>query len=84
MNTERSDINLNIFENTNTSTDLRSLRSNKAKVFLVQKREFHNNRIKAGERIGPRNLDIFSVIIGSLLGNHGNKRSAEGTRICYR
>lgn len=45
---------------------------------------FHN-RMKAGSRIGPHNLDVISVIVGSLLGDsYANRRSIEGTRICYR
>lgn len=42
-------------------------------------------RVKAASRIGPHNLDIISVIVGSLLGDcYANKRSVEGTRLCYR
>ena len=45
---------------------------------------FHT-RMKAGSRIGPHNQDVISIIIGSLLGDsYANKRSVEGTRICYR
>jgi len=51
---------------------------------FTQKRGFHNN-VKAGKRIGPHNIDVLSVILGSLLGNNGRtRRSVEGTRICYR
>lgn len=85
-------------ENTNISTDLhplgltkgslRTLGDTKKEVVkgsLIQKREFHYNRIRSYKRIGPHNLDVLSVIFGSLLGDsYGNKRSAEGTRICYR
>lgn len=47
-------------------------------------RIFHT-RIKAGSRIGPHNQDVLSVIIGSLLGDsYANRRSVEGTIICYR
>lgn len=49
-----------------------------------QSRRFHN-RMKAGSRIGPHNQDVISIVIGSLLGDsYGNRRSVEGTRICYR
>jgi hypothetical protein len=42
-------------------------------------------RVKAASRIGPHNLDVISVIVGSLLGDcYANKRSVEGTRLCYR
>jgi hypothetical protein len=70
--------NLNLIEN-NISTDLHpvdvtkgALRTKKERVkgslTLIQKREFHCNRIRANTRIGPHNLDIFSNIFGSLLG----------------
>jgi heme/copper-type cytochrome/quinol oxidase subunit 2 len=49
-----------------------------------QCRTFHS-KMKAGSRIGPHNQDVVSVIVGSLLGDsYGNRRSVEGTRICYR
>lgn len=52
--------------------------------FFFKSRAFHT-RIKAGSRIGPHNEDVLSVIVGSLLGDsYGNRRSVEGTRICYR
>ena len=48
------------------------------------RREFHT-RVRASNRIGPHNKDIIYVLIGSLLGDaYANKRSIEGTRICYR
>lgn len=41
--------------------------------------------MKAGSRIGPHNQDVISIIIGSFLGDYyANRRSVEGTRICYR
>jgi LAGLIDADG DNA endonuclease family len=44
-----------------------------------------NTRVRAASRIGPHNQDIVSVIVGSLLGDaYANRRSVEGTRICYR
>ena len=47
-------------------------------------RWFHT-RVKSTSRIGPHNLDVISVLIGSLLGDaHANKRRLEGTRLCYR
>jgi hypothetical protein len=50
----------------------------------IQKRTFHC-RVKAGKRIGPHNIDVISVIVGSLLGDcYANRRSIEGTRLCYR
>lgn len=44
-----------------------------------------NTRVRAASRIGPHNQDVISVIVGSLLGDaYANRRSVEGTRICYR
>ena len=41
--------------------------------------------MKAGSRIGPHNEDVFSVIIGSLLGNSiTNRRSVEGARFAFK
>lgn len=51
---------------------------------IPSNRMFHT-RVKAASRIGPHNLDIILVIVGSLLGDcYANKRSVEGTRLCYR
>lgn len=51
---------------------------------MPSNRMFHT-RVKAASRIGPHNLDVISVIVGSLLGDcYANKRSVEGTRLCYR
>jgi hypothetical protein len=51
---------------------------------IPSKSMFHT-RVKAASRIGPHNLDVISVIVGSLLGDcYANKRSVEGTRLCYR
>ena len=38
-------------------------------VSRVQKRVFWSNRLKSHERIGPHNLNIISLIVGSLLGS---------------
>nr|NP_689369.1 putative intron-encoded protein [Chaetosphaeridium globosum]AAM96638.1 putative intron-encoded protein [Chaetosphaeridium globosum] len=49
------------------------------------KRSFHTNNIRAIKRIGAHNLDVISVIIGSLLGNASVSRiSGEGVRILFR
>ena len=46
---------------------------------------FSKSKTPSLKRIGPHNEDVFSVIIGSLLGDgYANKRSGEGVRICYR
>lgn len=40
------------------------------------------NKIRASKRIGPHNIDVYSIIYGSLLGDaHAEKR--EGTRITF-
>ena len=45
---------------------------------------FHT-RVKAASRIGPHHADVISVVVGSLLGDcYANRRSVEGTRLCYR
>ena len=47
-------------------------------------RKFHT-RMKAASRIGPHSSEVLSVIVGSLLGDgYGNRRSVEGTRVCFR
>jgi heme/copper-type cytochrome/quinol oxidase subunit 2 len=51
---------------------------------IPSKHMFHT-RVRAASRIGPHNLDVISVIVGSLLGDcYASKRSLEGTRLCYR
>ena len=51
---------------------------------IPSKHMFHT-RVRAASRIGPHNLDVISVIVGSLLGDcYASKRSVEGTRLCYR
>ena len=45
---------------------------------------FHT-RVRAANRIGPHNLDVISVLVGSLLGDcYASKRSVEGTRLVYK
>ena len=46
--------------------------------------KFHT-RVRASSRIGPHNIDVISIIIGSLLGDgYANSRTIEGTRLCFR
>ena len=73
----------NTITTTNGEVALPPTKVNNSLTSKVQKRAFHAS-VKGGKRIGPHNQDIFSVIIGSLLGNAANRRSVEGTRICYR
>jgi hypothetical protein len=57
---------------------------NKANIKNFNSRKFHT-RVKAASRIGPHSSEVVSVIVGSLLGDcYGNRRSVEGTRLCYR
>jgi len=50
----------------------------------INKCSFHTH-IRSKNRIGPHNIDIISVIIGSLLGHgNGEKRNLNGVRIRYR
>ena len=52
--------------------------------FHFYSQNFHT-RMKAGSRIGPHNLDVISILIGSLLGDcYGNNRSGEGTRFAFK
>ena len=47
-------------------------------------RSFHLN-CRAINRIGPHNIDVISVIVGSLLGDaYAQNRSGEGIRLSYR
>lgn len=53
-------------------------------LFLISKRSFHiEGKINSNKRIGPHNIDIVQVIIGSLLGDgHLEKRNKGiGTRL---
>lgn len=70
VNKQRGQIKCNLFINNSLNNFQTSM--------------FHT-RVRAGSRIGPHNQDVISVIIGSLLGDaYANRRSVEGTRICYR
>lgn len=74
---------LNKIVNTFTGQKKNNIFNNLIKHNL-QIRTFHS-RMRAASRIGPHNQDIISIIVGSLLGDsYGNRRSVEGTRICYR
>jgi ubiquinol-cytochrome c reductase cytochrome b subunit len=66
-------LNLSIFKFTNISSNLNS----ESKVSI--------QRLKSDKRIGPHNLDILSIIFGSLLGDsHAEYRiKGKGTRISF-
>jgi ubiquinol-cytochrome c reductase cytochrome b subunit len=50
----------------------------------IFKSKFHT-KIRAINRIGPHNIDVISIIIGSLLGDgHANSRTIEGTRFFFK
>lgn len=52
-------------------------------ISKIQKRTFHTH-VKAAKRIGPHHMDVYSVIIGSLLGNCVSSKLVEGTRFVFR
>jgi hypothetical protein len=41
-------------------------------------------KIRAIKRIGPHNIDILSIIFGSLLGDSYAEKHGNGTRICFQ
>jgi ubiquinol-cytochrome c reductase cytochrome b subunit len=45
---------------------------------------FSAPRTRAIKRIGPHNIDILSIIIGSLLGDTYAEKHGLGTRICFQ
>jgi len=72
----------------NMSSKLGSIQPRNLFKFNIQnnnQRYYHISNLRSKNRIGPHNLDIISVIIGSLLGDaYANNRSGEGVRIYYR
>lgn len=42
-----------------------------------------SKRIPASKRIGPHNIDVLSILIGSLLGDGSLERKGDGTRFCF-
>ncbi|TQF64817.1 LAGLIDADG homing endonuclease (mitochondrion) [Pyrrhoderma noxium] len=89
---QKNNMYLNTIKNKNSFNKNLRLCSSRSQVFSPslssfqnQQRRYHISNIKAINRIGPHNLDVLSVIMGSLLGDaYGDKRSGEGVRICYR
>lgn len=63
----------------------------KIDLFRVKKPNFiklftsnnNNNKLTSGQRIGPHNLDIISIIIGSTLGDTYLEKRNIGTRIIF-
>jgi len=45
---------------------------------------FSMPKVKSDKRIGPHNMDIFSVLIGSLLGDASAERHGNGVRFCFQ
>lgn len=43
-----------------------------------QKRFFFSRKLKSGERIGPHDLDVISLIVGSLLSNSYLEKESMG------
>jgi LAGLIDADG DNA endonuclease family len=53
-------------------------------ISYTLKTKFHT-KVRAGNRIGPHNVDVISVLVGSLLGDgYANSRIIEGTRFCFK
>jgi hypothetical protein len=76
---------LNKKVNTLAPVGLEGSRINIFSKFAFLHCRWFNTRVRAASRIGPHNQDVVSVIVGSLLGDsYANRRSVEGTRICYR
>jgi hypothetical protein len=54
----------------------------------ITKNSFYNSmfhtRVRAANRIGPHDLDVTSVLVGSLLGNCAASKLVEGTRFVFR
>lgn len=76
---------LNKKVNTLAPAGLEGSRINIFSKFAFLHCRWFNTRMRAASRIGPHNQDVVSVIVGSLLGDsYANRRSVEGTRICYR
>lgn len=49
---------------------------------VIREKLLNNSKIRSNNRIGPHNIDIISIIIGSLLGeSYGERRKENGTRI---
>ena len=44
---------------------------------------FSTARVNPLKRIGPHNLDILSILIGSLLGDGHMEKSVNGSRFCF-
>ena len=53
-------------------------------IFLMSSAlPFSTARVNPLKRIGPHNLDILSILIGSLLGDGHMKKSVNGSRFCF-
>ena len=83
---QKNNMYLNTIKNKNSFNKNLRLCSSRSQVFSPslssfqnQQRRYHISNIKAINRIGPHNLDVLSVIMGSLLGDaYGDKISGEG------
>ena len=73
-------VNSTCFYNLNfTKNNLRVTNLN-----IFSNRAFHT-KVRASNRIGPHNVDIISVIFGSLLGDgYASARTIEGTRFSFK
>ena len=51
--------------------------------FMSSALPFSTKRVNSLKRIGPHNIDILSILIGSLLGDGSMEKSANGSRFCF-
>ena len=51
---------------------------------ILTKEGIIKSKIKSTQRIGPHNYEIFSILMGSLLGDAYAERHGNGTRICFQ
>ena len=47
---------------------------------MIHKKSFYTIHLPAGERVGPHNLDVISVLVGNLLGDGHAERRGNSTR----
>lgn len=45
---------------------------------------FNSSKIRSIKRIGPHNIEIYSIIFGSLLGDGFMEKHGEGSRLCFQ
>lgn len=83
LNKNRFNMNIRLSSSLANSTRI-LYKNNFFSCCNIQQRFYHISNIKAINRIGPHNIDCFSVIIGSLLGHSKMKRLVEGSMLVVR